>query len=135
MFCQFHIGIGLGYGTDNKAVAALNIGYEWTILVVDAQIRPTLSRDNLTTKNFNNYIGGSLGINLINPDDAGLSVIPSVGYYHNSQVNGLKGYNEDCFGYSLKSIIMFKEEVGLQFEGLYINKGVELLVGIAIKFY
>lgn len=129
-FGQVHSGLALGYDTHNKLLGAWNIGYEKDIVVMDAEIRPNLTR-NLP---INNYCGFKLGLNLINPDEDGLSIIPGLGYYYDFRSMDKTKTNAYYFGYSLKSIIQVTNDGGLFIEGMYINKSAQITIGMNVKF-
>lgn len=128
-FSQFHIGGGLGYDTHTaKPIANLNMGIEASIVVLDAEIRPSMSR-NLP---LHNYMGGKFGINIVHKED-NISLIPAIGYYYDDMSSDNKTLNKSYIGYSLKSVYMITETGGVHLETLYINNSLQITIGMTVK--
>lgn len=130
-FSQVNTGMALGYDTHGRAVAALSVGATiGKILEIQGEVRPSLSRSAFA----HNYIGGRIGLNLINSDLDGLSIIPGAGYFYDLKSQDKPDLNKYYWGAFLKSIIMVTENGGLFVDAMYINKSVQASIGIHFKF-
>lgn len=132
-FSQLNTGLGYGYDTKGKAIATWSVGFEKRRLNVEGQIRPSLTRNVKT----NNYIGGSVGYNLVAPSDAYLkafSLIAYVGYFYDHVSSDKVILNKYFFSGALRAIKMINENGGLFLESFYINKSVQFSGGIHFKF-
>lgn len=130
---QLNTGIGAGWDTHGRAVAVWSVGCSVAKLVeVQAEIRPSVSRSVFA----HNYMGGRIGLNLINPDDAGLSVIMGGGYFYDKKSSDKTSLNKYYWGTFVKSIIQVNERSNgcLFVEALYINNSAQFAVGIHYKF-
>lgn len=127
---QLNTAMGLGYDLNGRAIATLSIGATVAKIVeIQAEERPSLSRNSFA----HNYIGGSLGLNMLNKDD-GLSIILGEGYYYDLKSQDKTSLNKYYFGTFVKSIIMINDNGGLFVQALYINSGAQFTAGIHYKF-
>jgi len=130
---QLNTGLGIGYDTHGRAIASWSAGYEKGRFNVEGQIRPSLTRNVKT----NNYIGGNIGLNLINAPDAYLkafSLIAYAGYFYDRVSNDKLILNKYYFSGSLRAIKMINENGGIFAETMYINKSIQASFGIHFKF-
>lgn len=126
---QVFTSIAVGYDFKGAPIGNWAIGYNKNLVNFAAEMRPSLTRKVET----NNYFGMRLGFNLINPDEDGLSIIPSVGYYYNKRSNDKRQLNNWAAGYSLKGMIEVTETGNLFLEGFYSNS-FQITCGIHVIF-
>lgn len=85
VLCQGHANVGLGYSSTHKPMAEFGYGVAYSRFNIDMEVRPMLSpaatkNDNT---NYNAYIGGRLGVNILDPKKKAIAIIPQIGYYYN----------------------------------------------------
>lgn len=130
---QINSGLFLGYDTHGRMISTWSIGYEKSIFNFQGEIRPSLSRNVAA----HNYIGFRFSLNLENPDGeemTGLSVLPGIFYGYDLKSQDKVYLNKWFFAPTLKTIIMITDNGGLSFDGMYINKSVQISMGIHLRF-
>lgn len=126
---QVFSSLALGYDLKGAPIANWAIGYNKGIVNTQIEMRPSLTRKVET----NNYFGMRIGMNVINPDDAGLSIIPGFGYYYNKRSNDKRQLNNWSAGYSLKSSLDITENGTAFIEGFYSNS-FQFTIGMQVNF-
>lgn len=129
-FAQIFTSIGTGYDTKGAVIGTWALGYNKGIGNFQAEIRPSLTRK----VEMNNLLGFRLSVNLINPDEAGLSILPGIGYYRNLHSMDKTDLNVWQYAYTLKSMIEVSENGNLYIEGLYTKKSFQFTAGIHFRF-
>lgn len=122
---QLRMGMGAGYDASNhKCIGNINFNYTATNnAVIEAVMQPSLTRHI----NAANYFGMKAGYSFHN-------IIPSIGYYYNYSSADDKGMNKWVgVGYSLKYMKDIQRG-GVFAEGDYINKTIQVITGVYIKF-
>lgn len=129
-FAQLNAGIAAGYDTHGRAMATGYMGATiWQIVEVTGEIRPSLTRSAFS----HNYMGGKIGMHIINPDDAGLSIIPAVGYYYDLKSQDKTNLNKYYWAASIKTVLQLTDGGnGAFLEGMYINKSAQFTIGINV---
>lgn len=129
-FGQAFTSIGTGYDTKGAIIGTLALGYNKGLINAEAEIRPSLTRK----VEVNNLLGFRLSANLINPDEAGLSILPGIGYYRNLKSLDKTNLNKWQYAYTLKSSIEITETGALYIEGLYSEKEFQFSLGMTVNF-
>lgn len=127
---QIFVAAGLGYDTKGTAISNLQMGYNRGLINAMAEIRPSLTRK----VEMNNLLGFRLSLNLVNPDEDGLSISPGIGYYYNHKSSDKRTLNKWQYGYSLKSGIEITDTGELFFEGFYSDKSFQIEIGMQVNF-
>lgn len=127
---QVFSGLAFGYDTKGSPIGNLSIGYNYEILNLQGEIRPSLTRK----VEMNNLLGLRLSLNLINPDEDGLSILPGVGYYYNHESSDKRNLNKWQLGYSIKSSIVVTDDGSLFIEGFYSNS-FQITIGMQVTLH
>lgn len=130
---QVNTTMALGYDTHGRAIAFWSVGYQKSIFNLNGEIRPSLSRSSFA----HNYIGGRFSINLIDPDAqemTGLSIMPGVGYFYDLKSSDKTNLNKYYWGPCLRTHIKVTDEGALTFDAIYLNKSMQLSIGMTILF-
>lgn len=127
---QLNAGIGIGYDAQGQVIAQLSFGYEIGILSLTGEIKPALSR-NVSA---NNYCGGNISLNVLNPASENNYLFIGAGYYYNKKSEDKIILNKYYVGYLVKYIHMTNDHAGLYIEPMYINNSVQITAGMMLKF-
>lgn len=129
-FAQLNAGIAAGYDTHGHGIATGYIGATiGQIVEVTGEIRPSLTRSVFA----HNYIGGKIGMHIVNPNDAGLSIIPAIGYYYDLKSQDKTSLNKYYWAPSLRTGMQMNDSGnGFFIEGMYIAKSAQFTIGINV---
>ena len=132
---QPHFDMGAGYDLmSHHTIANLAAGYTAGALMIEGQMRPSISRSVFAS----NYFGGRAGITFPMSTEVegyyGATVTPCIGYYYNLRSSDDKSLNSSAPGYSIKYCVPVNENGGLYADAMYIEKRVQLSVGFHVEF-
>lgn len=130
-FCQVHVDFGGGIANVTKSskvsncivpVMKISAGYQFSNVVIEWVIQPSLSR----IVNTPNYFGAKIGYNVH-------GFIPSVGMLYDYRSSD-ESMNQGEIGYALKYQFPVSENGGLYLEGMYTKSSYELTAGFHVVF-
>jgi hypothetical protein len=102
-------------------VVKMAAGFEMRHIVLEAALRPTLTRQSNSPNNFGVKAGYHIN-----------HFIPAIGYYYNYSNSDNPGNNTAGIGYSLQYIIPINRNGGLYVEAAYMNNSTQLTAGFHI---
>jgi hypothetical protein len=105
------------------AVVKMAAGFEIRNVVVEAELRPTITHMRNSPNNF----GVKAGYHL-------KRFIPAIGYYYNYCNSDNPIYNKAGFGYSLQYISPIRQNADLCLDAAYLNNCYQFTVGFHIPF-
>lgn len=104
-------------------VVKMAAGFETRHIVMEAELRPTLTRQRNSPNNFGLKAGYHIN-----------HFIPAIGYYYNYCNSDNPINNTAGFGYSLEYIVPLTRKGDLYFEAAYLNQSMQLTGGFHIPF-
>jgi hypothetical protein len=131
---QVNSTMAVGWDSNGRAIAFWSVGYQKSVFNLNGEIRPSLSRSSFS----HNYIGFRAAINLIYPDAqemTGLSILPGVGYFFDMKSQDKTNLNHYYWAYCLRTHIKVTDDGALTFDGIYLNKSLQLSIGMTVLFH
>jgi hypothetical protein len=104
-------------------VVKMAAGYQIRHIVMEAELRPTLTRQSNSPNNFGLKAGYYIH-----------HFVPAIGYYYNYCNSDNPANNTSGFGYSLEYLLPVTRNADLYVEAAYMNHSVQLIGGFHIPF-
>ena len=104
-------------------VVKISAGLQIRHFVMEAELRPTLTRQSNSPNNFGMKAGYRIN-----------HFIPAIGYYYNYCNSDNPGNNTAGIGYSLQYIRQINRKTDLYLEAAYMNNSAQLTAGFHIPF-